>query len=658
MIGRLGYREDWDKVISCPLDVFIDAGTDPDEYPWVKEVYAWLYARQAPLLRKQYGYIPPCVQTQRRPPVDFMPFPLADNTAITEPELDKAQISFVKVESSKRPINPYSSNINNAESKNKALAAAEFVYDIFRQFIPDIGYPDITLPELEISGGSLALSAMIASLCRILNVEIPDNLIVTGCFDENTQTLCPVPFSTLAQKICAAVRYGYRDFILVDDPALRKNPEFKTGQSLYKYKNDKSLTKLKGPSKLLGRLKQDKIVPEDVELKFHHVSKQPFLALMKILEFLPSSGKEMAEFLIALSYQKNIWFNEQFRHILSSQRKSNFPLVKYLANILFNGCLVAKGNSKEALWKNSKLTPPAGEDIPGGVLGNYLKYEVPLLHIRINIECGIWRENDPIYEKTLRILQQKKDAIKDNSFNIEDLQSALFLANIVARHKLFRGKLKQNLKLILQAWDDLTFLHKYWPKIFKYIREQGRMNENENWQRNLCIECLESIWHLEKNWWEVLPDPELPDKLFPKFELTDDMNADDLTAWIRWKIIHSESDSISVARLFKILKKIHKDEQNRKPMDYMPYEKVLIYNLGTPKEQELARKQLERAEHLKLKMQGIMTILAMRTAYVLQGSESEKINEACEAVKEWRSLRELANELMQSPDEIIFRCPY
>ena len=141
---------------------------------------------------------------------------------------------------------------------------------------------------------------------------------------------------------------------------------------------------------------------------------------------------------------------------------------------------------------------------------------------------------------------------------------------------------------------------------------------------------------------------------FPEaFELSEDMNGYDLTAWLRWMVMRHgrEISDADIGRCLELTDKIY---ENPRVEDYKPYEKILQYELGTSEQQAHARKQLERAGHITELQAGIMGILAMRTAYILRDyAKLEAVRGKVHVSLQW-----LADELAKEPEKIPFRCPY
>ncbi|MBR0191112.1 MAG: hypothetical protein IJQ31_03495 [Thermoguttaceae bacterium] len=621
---KIPASEDWNWFGSQTAAELESLGVDSFNDTWILESYAWFWSRLPKSAQERFQ--PPVDGiSPQGPPANLVPFPcakLGDGL-----DSDAGIINFVSVDS--KGSLKCEAEWENSSACKFAHEAALFVYQIFQKYDPTVGFPNVGRLPGSVEGGSIALSAMIAALCRILNVAVPDTIIATGCFqmDENGRaSLKTVEPETLAQKLIASARLGFRKFFCVKDQKGFGGTEVMSAKDL------------------LEKLKEKDWIPYDSELEIQEVSPRPWLALFEIArELPPSSGKELAEFLAELSHQY-LWFEPSFTDLLETLAESSTRLVKHVALEMRSRAALHQGKTQEAQEFRQKVPPLEPTDFPFGPLGSFLKYEETSSRVIQKIDMGIWDETDPDVERMRRILRRQKDSIEDRIADIEDYRSALSAANTEARRLFFLGRLYRDENLLIRAWDELTAFQKYWQDIFEYTKRQHRSDETLQRQLNQCFECLEDYWVLTG---KLLPAPFIPED----FNFSDDAPAYDLVAWLDWVLMYGKPENTSFGRFFK-----RADELWGKYSGYpnfKPYEKFLIYKLGTPEEQEHARSQLAQARHLN-EPEDILAVIALRTASVL-GNEA-LFQKALQAVPS--SLRWLADELMKKPEEIVFRCPY
>lgn len=616
--------EDWGWIGTKSASELESLGVDSFNDTWILESYEWFWSRLPKSMQEHFRH-PVERISPRRPPVNLVPFPCAKSG--DDLDSNAGIIDFLSVDSN-GSLKCDAGSVN-CSAREFAHKAALFVYRIFQKYDSTVGFPNVGILSGNVEGGSIALSAMLAALCRILKVEVPDSIIATGCFQmdkDGKPTLKAVETETLAQKLIAAARFGYSKFFCVEKQKGVFNHEELPAKSL------------------LMKLKDNILIPSDSGLEICEVSKNPWLALFELARELPSSSaKELAEFLAELSHQ-GLWYEPNFAKLLETLADSPSRLVRHVALDMRSRVDLHQGNtldSQQFRLKVPKLNPT---DIPFGPLGSYLKYEETSSRVILKIDLGIWGNQDPDIQLMHRILQRQKECIKDELADIEDCRSALSAANTEARRLFFLGRLYRDENLLLRAWDELTAFKDHWPDIFEYTNRQHRSDETLQRQLNQCFECLEDYWVLTR---KLLPAPFIPED----FKFSEDAEVYDLVAWLDWVLMYGNPQNTSFEIFFKKVDELYKDKKNY-PY-FKPYEKFLIYKLGTPEEQAHSRNQLFQAEHLE-RPRGILTVLAMRTAWVL--GNPDLLQKARNAVPE--SLIWLADELMQKPEEIVFRCPY
>jgi len=622
---RFPQIEDWEWVGVSTSRELEDAGTDSFSAEWIRRAYSWFWNRLPKSERSNFK--PPFEGiSPLRPPLKYVPFPASIGS--DSPTKDSGIIGFVAVDSNGSPHTEIETGENDG-TKVFAHKAASYVYKIFQKFDSSVGFPRVEIEAQNAEGGSTALSSMIAALCRILKIEVPDSIIATGCFetrDDGESLLRPAATGTFAQKLIAAARFGFQKFFCV---------EGQKGQF-----NSKDLV----PAELFEALKSDGLIYTDSELEIIEVSKNPTHALFEIGCELPTStGKELAEFLAELSHQ-NLWYRPDFVRLLETLGKSESRLVSHLALEMRSRVELHRGNTQEAQKFRLQIPQLRASDFPFGPLGSYLKYEETASRVILKIDLGIWNDDDQDVQLLHRILRRQREYIEDRIADIEDIRIAMVAANTDARRLFFLGRLYRNENLLCRAWDELTAFQEYWPEIFEYTEKQNLKDETLSRQLNQCLECQEDYWNLTG---KLFPTPFLPEN----FELPDDANAYVLTAWLRWVFVYRKYSEVSFDRFFKRADELYKNYANYP--NFQPYEKFLIFKLGNAEEKAHAREQLARANHLE-EPEGILSVLAMRTSWILR---NEILLQRSWNAVPW-SLRGLANELMKKPEEIVVRCPY
>lgn len=594
--------------------------------PWVQQAYAWFYGRLAASFRDTYSK-PLENVLAIGPPPRLVPFPCSTEQKSRSCCFESGCIAFVAVDSNGSAEHSVQTGENDQIYEN-AYVAAQYVYDIFRDFDRTVGFPQIELNVPRAEGSSLSLSVMIAALCRILKVKIPDTILASGCYDREKIRLQPVNEETLSQKITAATRFGYRKFFLVENQRGTLD--------------GRSLT----PQELLESLKERGFVPSDTNLEFIEVSELPMFALLQILgELPPSEGTKIVEFMAAFC-NRFLWTESRFQQMLETLSESETLLVRHVALDMLCRYELHAGRSVSAEAYRSRIPPLQPRDYPFGPLGSYLKYEESASRSILKLDLGIWNADDSDHQLVERILERQKGFITDHIADMEDIRVAIAAANTKARRLFFLGRLQRNRELLLQAWNELTFCHEYWSDIFDYTDKQGRTSENFQRQWNQCVTCMEDFWHLTGR---RLPTPFFPDH----FELSDEVDAYTLTAWLLWSMMNGSAKDISLKYFLELADRQY--ERWRGYPNFLPYEKLLVYHLGTEEDRIHARDQLSRAAHLEKPENGMIVLLAMRTAYVLK--DERVLGDAYEILTV-STLQSISDELRRSPEEFVYRCPY
>ncbi|MDO4571401.1 MAG: hypothetical protein Q4D38_13530 [Planctomycetia bacterium] len=629
MKNIISNRPNWHDFGCIPLRKLCDEGSNPFKPAWIQGAYAWFFKRLPKSIREQYRDRPPVHGVAiAGPPTRFVSFPMALREATSEDALDfeSGRIGFLAVDSSGEQDQGNETSKNDG-IKQCAYDAARFVYDVFRKLKPHAGFPRVEIACGTAEGTSLSLSAMIAALCRNLKIECPNTIIATGCWDAKSKTLSPVPQETLRQKIIAAVRYGYRKFIVVEGENAQNEWD---------------------------ALKKMGVLPPDAELEFIEVPTDPLMAIFRILRELPNgASEEMAallgafdlRFLRSNAYGETDFVVETLKPFVD---KSLSNLVQHVALDILCRREMHLGNTTEAERFRRETPQLSRSEFPLGRLGSYLKYEEVASKIILNMDLGVWEESEDS-RLARRILDRLEGSIQDHVADVEEIRSALALANSEAQRLMFLGRLNASPETILRAWREFTRFAHFWSEIFDYTKFAGLPNETFHRQRNYCVQCKADYWHLTK---KTLLEPNLPSG----FDIESVADAFDLTAWVQCEAMSQSETGATLTRFFELADAFF--EKHRGYPNYLPYEKVLLYRMGTDAEQDLARTQLSQAIHLAENTSGesILALLAIRSAGVLE--DFAKMERIYGSLPENSRLKKIAAKMVENPMVVGFLGPY
>lgn len=599
---------------------------------WLQKAYRWFHDRLPSSLKEKFHS--PREVSPVGPPSRFVPFPacIQESSEKNRELFDMGVLAFLSVDSNGSP------DAGNTRDRNDsvhrlAYEAARYVYDLFRKLQPQIGYPNVEIAAPDADGGSLALSAMIAAACRILKVPCPDDIVATGCFQD--RKLQPVCEDTLWQKTAASVRYGYRKFFIV------------TGQKgTWK---GQSFT----PDKLLEILQEEGVLPKDAPFEFIEIPTNPLEAIFRILRELPEGAEDETAMLLAV-FEK-VYLRSDLSHehdiildVLSPFTQSSSVLVRHVALDILCRRELHLGNTPQADKYRRETPCLSPSKFPFGLLGYYLKYEETASKAILDLDLGYWSPEHPDHQQMERILERLKGNINDKVADIEEIRNALALANTRGRRLMFLGRLNEDPELLEQAWGEFTAFQPYWKEIFEYAGKYDLSDNTFRRQWNQCMECLADYWNLTR---KILRCPG-----FSMEEPLEGKSGYDLISKLQSWVIQKSPETISLEEFLRDAD-AHYEDWKRYP-NFLPYEKVLIYGLGTDADREHAQKQLARAEHLldASRRRGIFALLGMRTAFVLK--DMELLNRIYDEIAADNPLKKIADKLMEEPEKIGFRCPY
>lgn len=400
---------------------------------------------------------------------------------------------------------------------------------------------------------------------------------------------------------------------------------------------------------LLKTLQKEGILPQDTALQFIEVPQDPLKAIFRILQEMPDgTDKEMAILWTAFSekFLHSDFINglDDFLSTVHPLTQSRSPLIRHVALDILCRRELHLGNTPQADIYRRETPPLRPSEFPPGCLGCYIKYEETAS--KAILDWGYWDSDHPDHQLLERLLERLKASVADQRVDIEELRNAMAMANTKGRRLLFLGRLSEDAKLLEQAWNEFVYFQEYWGEIFEYTAKENLYNETPQRQRNQCVECLTDYWFLTR---KVLPCPDLPLE-----DPVEKANSYDLVAELSQSVTHEVP--ISLASFFE---KADSDYKNWKGSPcFLPYEKMLIYGIGSESEQEHARQQLKQAFHLKdpSVRSGILALLGMRSAFVLD--DLDWMNQIYHEIARDNPLKKIADTLMENPAKITFRCPY
>ncbi len=633
--------EDWGWFGRTGSFELAKAGTDEYAAPWAHNAYRWFYDRLPDSKKPEYT-TPLNDAKSVGPPERLVPLPAAGKNGQTP--FEQGAIFFLSVDS-----NGSRDDENNIGTKDSVLhyacQAARYSYDMFRILDANVGYPRVELfvdEECEIDGGSLALPAMIAAVCRVLRIHVPDTIISTGLFetDSNSSELRPVAPNSLSDKIVAAVRYGYHKIAVVQG-------QLGAGGC--------------SPADVLDSLVVNGTLPQDTVLEFFEVDPDPLLATFRIVSEIPDSAATELAGLLAI-FDKRYLRSDPYRNnglvfeTVSPYLKSTSPLTRHVAADILRRRALHLGKTLEAeAWR--KKTPELRPvDYPSGWLGSYLKYETAASQSVLKLDLGIW--DDAEHDRADRILDRLKGNIQDGAADIEEVRSAMALANTKAYRLRFRGRLEESKGLFENAWSELVAFYSFWDDLFEYTHRMGLIKETRNRQLNQCLECQFDYWTLTG---KVLPSP---DELYPvDFGLLDNVrDAFDLVAWLHFRLLSNQLPSSEELERYVAIADSRYDDCKRYP-NYLPYEKAILLRLGDVRFQSRMKQRLADAKHLRESLDvskpfsnSITALLAIRTAFALECPDDAA--SVFERMDDTGNLKQIARRLLADPERIGFRCPY
>ena len=608
-------------------------------YPWMNRAYRWLFGRLPKSLCHELKS--PTTDETLSPHPKWIPFPVAGNS---RHGLDAGAVLFCAVDSSGGTSEGTESS--TLPSAAEAHAAARYIFDLFRQLDPEVGYPNIDISlgfqRAPLSGDSLSLPVMIASFGWLLKVHLPDDLIATGGFNNDRKRLEPVGKETLDEKITAAARLGYHTFVIVKGQTAKFE-----GKTL-------------PPQELFEKLKDGGPLPKDTVMEFVEADTDPlnaFIDLVKRFVANPDTSDAQGLARLLAAYGKNRLEKVDFERIGFLENNPS-ELVRHVYCDLASRRALHRGETRLSEKYREAAPKIEPHQFPFGWLGSYLKFEETASRSVLQIDLGMWDDSDPTHEKADRILSRLMGNIADSAADIEDVRCALALANTRALRRLFRARLDRSPEPVQSAWGDVIRFERYWEEIFKYTKARGLDDETLSRQRNQVISYAECYRYLTgslpSEFEIVLPRAELID-------LRDSFDSYDLCGWLTYRFLIGQTpNDEEVNRYFQMAEKCaqsQEDRGNSYPY-YLPFEKLLLRDLGTEDQRGEARERLRQAlEHHASEGGGILSLLMMRCAAIAKFADFPP-ERFLDQLKEDSPLRALGEELISRPEEIIGRTPY
>ena len=524
----------------------------------------------------------------------------------------KGCIGFLSVDAGRVSGAPNNQGELN-ETRQNAYTAAEFVFDLFRSLDHELGRPELELLLSEGGGTSLSLAAMIAALGRILGINWPPDMVSTGCLatEEGKTKLVPVEPSQLSAKIDAAIRFGYRRLILVK------------GQ--------------------LG-------IPDSCDLEILFVDPEPTVALFDLLRLVSNLAAKEQQIagLLAVYDQRNPRLSpEKAKALTEPFLQHHSRLVRHVVYDIRSRAALHHGETEESNFFREKAEKLRWYDYPTGWLGHYLRYEQTASRAILAVDMGHWNDGDSVNSELDQRLEHLKSAIFGGFADTNDCFAALALSNTRAMRNRFLARLEQKTDRLESAWNDLMLFYNDWDRLFLYCEKIGRKDSNYSRQKNYCIEALVDYWTMEKN----VPDwPNVEN--FLKMLLFDESNlkdAFDLVAWLDWKMLSNQPPSENELDFFLVQAGTFFENRKEHP-NFLPFEKVLRYNLGNESQLRISREKLALSPHLNESETSILYLLALRTRRILGFSLPTPDSTT--------PIAQIARELLQAPDTLVVRCPY
>jgi hypothetical protein len=384
-------------------------------------------------------------------------------------------------------------------------------------FDANLGWPVIEMDLAEGDDGtSVGLSAFLATLYRLLGMELSEDVCATGvwCPAEGVRSggrLAPVPEASLRPKAEAARRWAYGTLVVVEGQrgVRRVRRLFNRIVEVPTDPQDAAL------SILDARLEKGAADRNRDRERNRFLREWPGTCTEAVVKVLAAYDRDAVR---RGPEEREFWRNVCDRLVPWTSAKHS-RIIRHFAHDIRARAALHAGQSvlarKEAMAAK-RLSPTYTLD---GWIGDYLEWH-QIAHLAVvEMDNGNWDEDRP----THRELRQKIERLNSLAPRRPGLIFArLALNNTLGLLLLFKGRLAMDRELLKQAWAARLAVRECWVGLFdEYCRKVHLRDSTMRRQHNICMDVISS-------WWELTG--ELPCWDYPKPFFFENVSAADINA--------------------------------------------------------------------------------------------------------------------------------
>lgn len=605
--GMKSQRWNWMLAVT-PRELAYYAETPKED--WLADAYAWRYQR---LPESERTGLP---APEKEPETFSFPH---DSFPVLAAGADSGQLNLIRVADPGESFDP------GSDRDPTAKAAAAFSAKLWEADSPQ---PPPRLAWVEpmnfavgnetgdgvgtgasFDGASVGLSAFILSALHGMHLDgWPDDICATGCWRDDR--LAPVASGTLPKKLEAAKSWGFSRVFLVQGQEGLGESGWEAGQCVF-LPEDPVEALLIILATLFGDKQDDNgAVDKILSRALMHLDSRLIRNHPNVTNFTASSA-------LASRYQ----------HM-------NLPWTRFMAYDMQSRAALHSGDTDRAKdfydlaikslppkpWTNSALVP-------------YITFVIRAHATIIAIDQGRLGDAEPEH-------QGLTDAIGEIESRCDEMEYMLAAANMYSANSQrlrFLGRIEGNLELLDSSWEGLARFSSVARGLALHgVQEKKSGNDGERRRHNYMIDTLTDIACIagdvpekyrgtSKLLWPSLaegPASSLPAAILVPGESAE-WSAYDISAWLRW--LHLFGDPVPPEKVAEALTVAEKgmafDRGTGTGVWFYPWttvaETVLRFGLGDETCDERARKILGSASYMLKPASGILALLAMRDATLL-----------------------------------------
>jgi hypothetical protein len=613
-------RPDWTWLSANDVPTLEAKGTHSASVLWLAQLCQWLHERgvvRAPARLVEPAGLPNGV------------FPIC--TAVQE--VDRGLIGFLEIDG------PPGSGV---ELDDDAAASVQSATDAVLAMLAPL-HPDAQRPTLQVHnaspiyGTSLALPAALVVVAHLLQTDLPDDLVATGCWNDAAGGFEPVLPDTLLLKAEAARGWGYARMLVVEGQRGMRDLPIET------------IEVPADPRRLLSAL-----------LECHGFDPTGEAALTALATF---------DLYVARAIGSERDFNRGER-ISQAFGHSDDPLLRHLAADMHSRALLHVGLTAQADELARVDLPRDSCDRPDGILGDRLVYDRAAHLSMVQLDLGEWDDGHPDHAEVDSLIE----SIDASWPTRHQRLMRLILRNARARRHEYLGRRDEDAGLIARAWSDYTADADAWDELLnEYAVARLRLPEYSlPRQHNQCIDVLASMAAVngreQFDWPGALPGSvpapwaSVIERLWPADHPEgppDDSVPFDLLAWLKyhWSVNDGAPTDVT-RRVWELVERWCGNDPSAYPLTSV-YEWLMLpcYRDAVPRDACVARLRGGLQPHEGLfGSTSILCILDLRTVRVL-----EMLGETAQAPTQPTAgggLARLHDAMLSVPERIHLRCPY